>query len=128
MFRKFTVFFIVSLVFAQPALAGRLYTPRSTPTRSPLTKRTPDTTPAPAVAWKKSSTPVKNRLERGYDKNRDGSLQPAEAKRLLMDRYKRIRFQRNPKVSSSVEAGYDANKNRVLDRGEIEAIRKDLAI
>ena len=73
-----------------------------------------------------TDTRVSNWTERKYDADRDNYLQPAEAKRLLRDRYNEIKSEYKPVVTNSIESQYDLNKNGLLEKPEIADIAKDI--
>ena len=74
----------------------------------------------------KNKAKVNNRIEAKYDKNGDGWLQPAEAKKMLKDKHKLIRTKGKAKVDTAVEAEYDTNKDGILDAAEAETMFEDI--
>ena len=78
------------------------------------------------LAWRHYHSRVNTNLEKKYDKNKDGWLEPAEAKKMLQDRYAIIQTDGKAKVDSPLEAEYDANKDGVIDAREAEVLKADL--
>lgn len=78
-----------------------------------------------APEWWKAEPDVKNKLERRYDINRDGKLQTAEVKILLRDVVDEIQEKGRYSVySSDILKEYDKNRDRVIDKTEVEGIIK----
>jgi hypothetical protein len=78
-----------------------------------------------APEWWKTEPDVKNKLERRYDTNRDGKLQTAEVKILLRDVVDEIETKGRYSVySTDVLREYDKNRDRVIDKTEVEGIIK----
>jgi len=126
MSKKIIILFVCMLVLCQSAFAG-LYSPRKIKTRNLKKKTVAQATKTAVKAVDTgASYPVKNWTERRYDKNRDGYLQPEEAKALLKDRYKAVRNTRRPKVNTVVEAQFDYNDNGFLEKNEITAMSKSI--
>lgn len=84
---------------------------------SPKEKRT---------AWKYARTQAKNEMEKRYDKNGDGWLEPAEVKMFLKDKYSLIAKEGKIKVDSLLEKEYDQDNNGILDAQEVKALQEDL--
>ena len=122
MLKKFVIFVGLICIIAEPAFAGRLLrAPRSQSVG--LVGR--QSAPAKAKELKavEKDIPVKQWAERKYDVNGEKYLQPAEARKLLIDRYQNLKNAYNPRVKTSVEAQYDINNNGILEPAEVEAIK-----
>lgn len=77
-------------------------------------------------SWKYADSRVNTALEKKYDKNNDGWLQPAEARELLKDKYRIITTHGKAIVDTDIEYEYDINADGVIDKDEAEAIKEDL--
>ena len=113
--------------------AGRLFVPRKARQPRLVKRQTSNEAVKETVktsSWKNKNMKVSNRSERRFDKNRDGYLQPSESRRLLSDRYNKIKrwdpdFKRSVKVSNSIESEFDFNKDGYLQKDELIAIGKE---
>lgn len=77
-------------------------------------------------AWKTDRTKVGSPVEKKYDTNGDGWIDPAEAKVILKNKQAEVKTQGQAKVETAVEKGYDTNKNGVISREEADAMEDDL--
>ena len=66
---------------------------------------------------------VNTSVEKKYDFNADGWLEPAEIREMLKDKQTLIKTSGKAKVDSPIEAEYDANKDGVIDSVEAVALR-----
>jgi hypothetical protein len=64
-------------------------------------------------------------LEKKYDANVDGWLEPAEVKEMLKDRYTLIKTKGKAKVDTAIEEDYDKNEDGVIDAQEAEEMKED---
>jgi len=76
--------------------------------------------------WQRRHQKVSNNVEKKYDSNGDGYLQPQECKEMLKDKQTIINTNGKAKVDSAVEAEYDTNKDGVIDAKEAEALKEAL--
>ena len=77
------------------------------------------------LSWRHARSRVNTALEKKYDANADGWLEPAEVKELLKDRYTLIKTKGKAKVDTAIEEEYDTNEDGVIDAKEAEAMRED---
>jgi len=77
------------------------------------------------LCWRHARSRVNTALEKKYDANGDGWLEPAEVKELLKDRYTLIKTKGKAKVDTAIEEEYDTNEDGVIDAKEAEAMRED---
>jgi len=78
------------------------------------------------LAWRRVNRTVNTALERKYDANGNGVLEPAEARKLLQDRYRIITTDGKAIVDSELEKEYDVNEDGVIDRAEAAQLKADL--
>lgn len=130
MIKRILIVLVVLLIWAQVASAGRMYAPRQDNRVVPLIKSTSSSTAAKSVTagpgWANTDTRVTKWGQRKYDANKDGYLQPAEARQMLKDRYSVLAAKPNPKVNDEIEAYYDKNNNGYLEKAEVDALKKDI--
>jgi hypothetical protein len=75
-------------------------------------------------AWEaKHRNKVNTSVEKKYDANADGWLEPAETREMLKDKQALIETSGKAKVDSPIEAEYDANKDGVIDSVEAVALK-----
>ena len=77
------------------------------------------------LSWRHARARVNTALEKKYDANSDGWLEPAEVKELLKDRYTLIKTQGKAKVDTAIEEDYDTNEDGVIDAQEAKAMNED---
>jgi Ca2+-binding EF-hand superfamily protein len=75
--------------------------------------------------WQHSRAKVNTAIEKKYDANGDGWLEPAEAKEMLKDKQVLIKTHGKAKVDTALEAEYDTNGDGVIDAKEAEAMKQD---
>jgi hypothetical protein len=80
------------------------------------------------LCWRHARSRVNTPLEKKYDINSDGWLQPDETRELLKDKHTLIRTQGKAKVDTEVESEYDTNKDGVIDSGEAKVLKEDLGL
>jgi len=78
------------------------------------------------LSWRHARSRVNTALEKKYDVNGDGWLEPAEVKELLKDRYTLIKTKGKAKVDTAIEEDYDKNEDGVIDAQEAEAMEVDV--
>lgn len=78
------------------------------------------------LSWRHARSRVNTALEKKYDANADGWLEPAEVKELLKDRYTLIKTTGKAKVDTAIEEDYDTNEDGVIDAQEAEAMEVDM--
>ena len=77
------------------------------------------------LSWRHARSRVNTALEKKYDANGDGWLEPAEIKELLKDRYALIKTKGKAKVDTAIEEDYDKNEDGAIDAQEAEAMKED---
>jgi len=77
------------------------------------------------LSWRHARSRVNTSLEKKYDANGDGWLEPAEVKELLKDRYALVKTKGKAKVDTAIEEEYDTNEDGVIDAGEAAAMKED---
>ena len=77
------------------------------------------------LSWRHARARVNTALEKKYDANSDGWLEPAEVKEMLKDRYTLIKTEGKAKVDTAIEEDYDTNEDGVIDAQEAEAMEVD---
>jgi Ca2+-binding EF-hand superfamily protein len=77
------------------------------------------------LCWRHARSRVNTALEKKYDANADGWLEPAEVKELLKDRYTLIKTKGKAKVDTELESTYDTNEDGIIDSNEAEALKED---
>ncbi len=75
--------------------------------------------------WKTNKAKVSTILEKKYDKNDDGWLQPVEIKDFLKDRYLLIKSKGKAKAGSLLEKPYDTDSDGIIDPAEAKEMRED---
>jgi len=82
--------------------------------------------PPIARARRHARARVNTGVEKKYDKNSDGWLEPAEAKEMLRDKYTIVKTEGKAVVDTPLEADYDTNNDGVIDPKEAEAMADDI--
>ncbi len=77
------------------------------------------------LQWKHTNTAVNTPLEKKYDYNNDGLLQPEEAKDFLRARCALIKTNGKAIVNSNLEKEYDVDNNGIIDAPEAKAMLED---
>lgn len=78
------------------------------------------------LCWRHARSRVNTKLEKKYDANEDGWLEPDEVREMLKARHALIKSKGKAKVDSAIEEGYDINEDGILDKDEAKAMKKDL--
>ncbi len=78
------------------------------------------------LCWRHARSKVNNPLEKEYDENGDGWLQPEEVKKFLQARHELRMTKGNAKVDSELEEEYDTNNDGILDTDELKVLKDDL--
>ena len=78
------------------------------------------------LSWRHARSRVNTKLEKQYDANNDGWLEPEEAKNLLQARGELLKTRGKAKVDSEVESGYDTDDNGIIDAREAAVMREDI--
>ncbi|MEW6170629.1 MAG: hypothetical protein AB1472_03645 [Candidatus Omnitrophota bacterium] len=78
------------------------------------------------MCWKYAPSRVNTLLEKRYDKNNNGWLEPSEAKELFKDKYEIITTNGKAVVNTEIEYEYDTNGDGIIDIKEAEFIKEDL--
>ena len=78
------------------------------------------------LSWRQAKSKVNTPLEKKYDANQDGWLEPSEIKNMLRDRYALIQTNGKVKVDTPIEAEYDDDGDGILNRKEAEDLKADL--
>jgi len=78
------------------------------------------------LCWRHAKSKVNKPLEKQFDANGDGWLQPEEVKEMLKYKHQMIKTHGKAKVDTGIEEEYDADKNGVIDTKEAEALKEDL--
>jgi Ca2+-binding EF-hand superfamily protein len=73
-----------------------------------------------------SRAKVNTPIEKKYDANGDGWLQPDEVREMLKDKQAIIKTHGKAKVDTELEARYDANGDGIIDANEAKAMAGDL--
>jgi len=74
------------------------------------------------MAWRYGDSKVDTDLEKKYDANADGLLQPAEVSQMLKDRAELIKTGGRALVDSAIEKEFDADGDGILDETEAKAM------
>ena len=77
------------------------------------------------LCWRHARSRVNTKLEKKYDANDNGWLEPEEVKELFKDKYGHIKAHGKAKVDSPLEEEYDANGDGVIDADEAEVMKED---
>lgn len=80
----------------------------------------------PTPMWMKTPPQVKTAVEKVYDVNRDGKLQPAEVKIYLRSVIENVNAKGGLTVNSDILKEYDKNKDGLISRIEIEDLKRDV--
>jgi Ca2+-binding EF-hand superfamily protein len=80
------------------------------------------------LCWRHARSRVNTELEKKYDANNNGWLEPEEVKELLKDRYALIQTQGKAKVDTEIEAEYDSNGDGIIDTQEAKDLKEDLGL
>ncbi len=78
------------------------------------------------LCWRHAKSKVNKPLEKQFDANSDGWLQPEEVKEMLKYKYEMVKTHGQAKVDTEIEEGYDADGNGVIDKKEAEVLKEDL--
>jgi Ca2+-binding EF-hand superfamily protein len=78
------------------------------------------------LCWRHARSRVNTALEKKYDANDNGWLEPEEVKELFKNRYEHIKAHGKAKVDSPLEEEYDENDDGVIDANEAEVINEDI--
>ena len=78
------------------------------------------------LSWRHARSRVNTNLEKQYDANNDGWLEPEETKNLLQARRELLKTKGKAKVDSEAEAGYDTDDNGIIDAREAAAMKADI--
>jgi Ca2+-binding EF-hand superfamily protein len=78
------------------------------------------------LCWQHTRSKVNTPVEKKYDKNGNGWLEPEEAKEMLKDKYTLIQTQGKAKVDTQLEKEYDTNSDGVIDKLEAVGLKGDL--
>ena len=78
------------------------------------------------LSWRHARSKVNTELEKKYDANSDGWLEPAEVKQLLQDKATLIKTKGKAKVDNAIEAAYDSNGDGIIDASEAKNLNSDL--
>ena len=81
---------------------------------------------SPVYTWKHNHTIVSTDIEKRYDLNGDGIIDPAEAKAELEERLFVVHAYGKAVVNTPLEAEYDTNKDGVLVASEVVALKQSL--
>ena len=77
------------------------------------------------LCWRNARSRVNTPLEKKYDEDSDGWLEPAEVKELLKDKCALIKTKGKSKVDTEIEKEYDANEDGLIDASEAEVMKGD---
>lgn len=77
------------------------------------------------LSWRHGRSRVNTELEKKYDKNSNGWLEPEEIREMLKDKYALIKTNGQAKVDSELEEEYDTNNDGVIDSSEAESLKED---
>lgn len=77
------------------------------------------------LSWRHARARVNTALEKKYDANSDGWLEPAEVKEMLKDRYTLIKTEGKAKVDTAIEEDYDTNEDGIIDAQEAKVMKED---
>jgi Ca2+-binding EF-hand superfamily protein len=78
------------------------------------------------LSWRHARSKVNTELERKYDINSNGWLEPEEIREMLKAKHALIISNGQAKVDSELEAEYDINNDGVIDSKEAEALKEDI--
>ncbi|MFH1640542.1 MAG: hypothetical protein ABIA66_01125 [Candidatus Omnitrophota bacterium] len=77
------------------------------------------------LCWRHARCKVNTELEKKYDSNSNGWLEPEEVRTMLRARHALIVSKGQAKVDSEAEAEYDTNNDGVIDLNEAETLKED---
>lgn len=80
------------------------------------------------LCWRHAKSKVNTAVEKKYDENGDGWLEPEETKKMLSDKHTLIKTEGRAKVDSEIEAEYDANGDGIIDGSEANALKEDIGL
>ena len=80
------------------------------------------------LTWKYARSKVNTSLEKKYDTDGSGYLEPDEARVMLEDRYAVIQSNGKAVVNTPIEAEYDTDNNGIIDSDEAEELKDDLGL
>ncbi|MFC1621274.1 hypothetical protein ACFL2G_03110 [Candidatus Omnitrophota bacterium] len=78
------------------------------------------------LCWRHGKSKVNTAMERKYDINSNGFLEPEEVKAMLKDKHLLVKTNGKAKVDSEIEQGYDTNNNGMIDKNEAKDMAEDL--
>jgi hypothetical protein len=84
--------------------------------------------PAEGKQWQYTNYPVKTELDKKYDIDSSGFLEPNESRRALKDKYEMVQTTGETGVDMDLLREYDANGNGAIDAREAQEIRDDLEL
>ncbi|MBU1925909.1 MAG: hypothetical protein KKB82_08335 [Candidatus Omnitrophica bacterium] len=74
----------------------------------------------------KQKSRVNNAVEKRYDADGNGWLEPGETKEMLKDKYRLIQTNGRAKVDTPAEAAYDTNSDGIIDVQEAAGLKQAL--
>jgi len=77
------------------------------------------------LSWRHARCRVSNDIEKKYDADSDGWLQPEEVKQMLRAKYAIVRTSGAAKVDSELEREYDTNSDGVIEQAEAALMSED---
>jgi hypothetical protein len=118
------------LLFICEAQAGLINYQRRNKGGAPVRAGARAAVPAAPVgpAWIATPPAVKNSVEKAYDVNRDGKLQPAEVKIYLRGVIETIESKGGFTINSDILKEYDKNKDGLISRSELPDLKRDAGI
>jgi len=78
------------------------------------------------LSWRHANSRVNTEVEKKYDVNADGWLDPQETNAMLKDKYTIVQTNGKAKVDTGIEAEYDANADGVIDAAEASVMKEDI--
>ncbi|MFH2136892.1 MAG: hypothetical protein ABII88_00100 [Candidatus Omnitrophota bacterium] len=78
------------------------------------------------AAWRYTDSKVNTVLEKKYDTDGNGFLQPAEAQELLKAKYALIKTHGKAKVDTELEKQYDTDNDGILSLQESKELYEDI--
>jgi Ca2+-binding EF-hand superfamily protein len=78
------------------------------------------------LCWRHARSKVNTELEKKYDINSNGWLEPEEIREMLKAKHALIETNGQAKVDSDSEAEYDINNDGVIDSSEAGALKEDI--
>lgn len=119
--RKILFIVLAAVLVINTSAFAKLYAPR----RAKANQANASTQAAKQAVKTDTAVPVRNAVDKAYDANGNGKLEPAEAKLLLKNRFSHIMNKSSVPVESAIDEKYDTNKNGMLEAGEIKAMGRD---